>query len=412
MTKRVVVILIGLPCLWGLGGCAGTEPRTSPAPGQAEPAESDERTNDPNERRFSDGATVELPQLEAPPTVEQEQTDEAEPNSVLDGATAEDGAPQHIDAELEATSPAEPGEAADGDIEPNSAPAEREPIEAEISEPADPEPNEPVEAQPVNDQASALPAFIDGYETILNDYVRENGRVDYSSIDRRRLELKRLLMHLNELDPNVYNAWPAQTQLAFWINAYNLKMLEVIARNYPIQSSWWLRLTWPPSDIRHIEGIWTDYRFIVMDEEFTLREVERRFFRKTFGDPRVFLAITYASRSGPPLRRTVYFGENLDRQLDQQVKRFLASSQGLRIDRQSMTVHLSALFKATWRGKEFVARYGTEKKFKAHPPETRAVLNFITHYLASEDVYFLEVENYSLEYMNYDWRLNDTSRGY
>ena len=75
-------------------------------------------------------------------------------------------------------------------------------------------------------------------------------------------------------------------------------------------------------------------------------------------------------------------------------------------------VRLSALFKPGWRGKEFVGRYGTDKKFKSRDPETRAVLNFLTNYLSREDVEFLEVENYSLEYLNFDWRLNDTSKGY
>jgi hypothetical protein len=75
-------------------------------------------------------------------------------------------------------------------------------------------------------------------------------------------------------------------------------------------------------------------------------------------------------------------------------------------------VRLSALFKPNWRGKEFVGRYGTDKKFKAHDPETRAVLNFLTTCLPREDVEFLEVENYTLEYLNFDWRLNDTARGY
>ena len=77
-----------------------------------------------------------------------------------------------------------------------------------------------------------------------------------------------------------------------------------------------------------------------------------------------------------------------------------------------MVVRLSALFKPTWRGAEFVNRYGTDKKFKTCDPETGAVLNFVTGYLPREDGYFLEVENYTIEYMNFDWRLNDTSRGY
>ncbi len=264
-------------------------------------------------------------------------------------------------------------------------------------------------------QASREPAptaFYRDYAEILKTYVREDGLVDYSTLDRHRLELKALLMQLDELDPKTYENWPQDAKLALWINAYNLKMLEIITRNYPIESSWWLRLTWPPSDIRHIEGIWTGYKFIVMDEEFTLAEVEQRLFHKTFDDPRVFLAITCACRSSPWLRSEPYRPAGLDRRLDEQVRQFLANPQGFRIDRRERVVHLSALFKPAWRGKEFVRRYGTDKKFKDRDPATRAVLNFLTGYLSRDDVYFLEVENYRIEYMNFDWRLNDTSRGY
>jgi hypothetical protein len=261
-----------------------------------------------------------------------------------------------------------------------------------------------------NPKSSA--SFVEDYAALLQSHVQENGPVDYANLRRQRLEVKRVLMELSEIDPNDYARWSNDAKLAFWINAYNLKMLEIITRNYPIQSSWWLRLTWPPSDIRHIPGIWTDYKFIVMGEEFTLAEVEQRFFHRTLHDPRVYLAITCACRSGPALRRQPYRDEDLAGQLDEQVKSFLGSDQGLRIDRRAMVVQLSAIFKPTWRGKEFVARYGTDKKFKDRDPQTRAVLNFITGYLSREDAYFLETENYTLEYMSFDWRLNDTSRGY
>jgi len=289
-----------------------------------------------------------------------------------------------------------------------------------------PEPNEVRPAEPkvlvsmpdrqedaaarANEDASAV--IFKEYGEILNACVREDGRVDYGTLRRRRLDLKPLLMKLGDLDPNAYERWSRDEKLAFWINTYNVKMLDIITRNYPIQSSWWLRLTWPPDDIRHIRGIWTDFKLLVMDEEFTLGEVERRLFQKTFDDPRVYLALTYASRSSPSLRRQPYQGPALDRQLDEQVRQFLTSPQGLQIDRRGMVVRLSALFKPTWRGTGFVDRYGTDRKFKTCAPETRAVLNFLTAYLPREDVYFLEVENYTIEYMNFDWRLNDTSRGY
>lgn len=322
--------------------------------------------------------------------------------------------------------------------EPSPAETPVEPAEAGIAEsmPVDPEEEvvaahppatqppvaEPNEAPPAEmewqrpqeqeDPQDALACFHQQYSELLHQYVREDGRVDYGGLRRKRLWLKDLLRIPHELDPNDYRNWTEDEKLAFWINTYNLKMLDVIARNYPIQSSRWLRLTWPPSDIRHIEGIWSNYRFIVMDEEFTLGEVERRFFHRSLADPRAFLAITYASLSSPRLRRRPYRGADLDQRLDEQVKAFLSEGNGFRIDHEKGIVHLSALFKPTWRGQEFVPRYGTDKKFKDRPAQTRAVLNFLTRYISPDEVDFLEVENYSIEYSSFDWRLNDTSRSY
>jgi hypothetical protein len=293
----------------------------------------------------------------------------------------------------------------------SAGPKPAEPNNAEAAEPvkASPPAAEPNEAPRPAGPASGLARFFAEYATLLQTYVREDGWVDYATLNRHRPDLKSLLTQVDELDPNAYKQWPQEEKLAFWVNAYNLKMLEIITRNYPIQSSRWLRLTWPPSDIRHIRGIWTDYKFIVMDEEFTLGAVEQQFFDKAFRDPRVYLAITYAARSGPPLRRAPYRGDGLDRQLDEQVRRFLSSPQGLQIDRRNMVVRLSAIFKPSWHGKQFVARYATDKKFKNRDPQTRAVLSFLTNYLSREDVDFLEVENYTIEYVNFDWRLNDAS---
>ena len=343
--------------------------------------------------------------LEAPP--QPQVADTAEPNVPAQPETTLEPEATGI-GRTEASGPAEPD--ATDVIGPEPLETSESPLPTPTEETTAEVPSQATDTD--EGETATLAGFYQEYAKILQGYVREDGRVDYSSLRRKRLRLKHLLNEPDELDPNVYQGWPQEERLAFWINTYNLKMLDVIVRNYPIQSSWWLRLTWPPSDIRHIGGIWSDYRFIVMDEEFTLAEVERRLFRKTFGDPRAFLAITYPVRSGPNLRRTPYRGPDLDRQLDEQVRAFLSSDKGFHIDREKAVVHLSALLKPSWRGKEFVGRYGTSKKFKNHPAETRAVLNFLTQYISQEDVYYLEVENYTLAYMNFDWRLNDSARGY
>jgi hypothetical protein len=273
-----------------------------------------------------------------------------------------------------------------------------------------PEANEP---NPVGDglrQTSAATLFHDKCAEILRSFVKQDGFVDYSSLRRRRLELKQLLAEFDNLDPNQYNGWPREERTALWINAYNIQMLNIITDNYPIKASRILTLIWGPYSIRHIKGIWTDHKLMVMDEEFTLAEIERRFFSGRFDDPRLYLAVTYASLSGPPLRNEPYYGHRLNEQLEDQTRKFLASGHGLEIDRNRKKVYLSALFQPAWRGKEFVARFGTDKKFKDQVPETRAVLNFLSNYIPQEDISFLELENYSVEYMKYDWTVNDISQ--
>jgi len=353
-----------------------------------------------------------------PAQVEQHETAAVDPAEMTPERISQEARTEII-GPLKSTAASVPTVPADANL-PAQNPAQK-PHDARRSEPNDvrpAEPNVPVampdgQREPAaRPDAEAAAAIFKEYGEILSACVREDGRVDYGALRRRRLDLKPVLMRLGDLDPNTYERWSRDEKLAFWINAYNVKMLEIITRNYPIQSSWWLRLTWPPDDIRHVRGIWTDFKLLVMDEEFTLGDVERRLFQKTFNDPRVYLALTYASRSSPFLRRRPYQGPDLDRQLDEQVRQFLAGPEGLQIDRRGLVVRLSALFKPTWRGAEFVQRYGTDRKFKTWDAETRAVLNFLTAYLPREDAYFLEVENYTLEYRNFDWRLNDTSRGY
>ncbi len=423
MRRPLGTIYLPLSLLFVLVGCAGVEPppKTSPSPAtevvpqanRAAPAE--QVTTPPAGDNRTDSA--EMAPSASPAASPTESVASAEPNAPDREETP--SAPAATPDIINNEEPNEPSQTiTTGAAEPNR-PEPGRPQTGQFRETTPPvleerpsavRPAGPAEAGEAEPWTPA--SYIQGYAEILQEFVRDDGRIDYESLRRQRLRLKRLLTVPDELARRVYEKWSEPEKLAFWINTYNLKMLDVIVRNYPIDSSWWLRLTWPPSDIRHIDGIWGKYRFIVMDEEFTLGEVERRVFRKTFGDPRAFLAILYPARSGPDLSRQPYQGPTLDRQLDEQVRTFLSSDKGVRIDRGAGVVYLSALFKPSWRGKDFVGRYGTEKKFKDHPPETRAVLNFLTRYLSRDDVHYLEVENYTLVYMNFDWRLNDTGRGY
>lgn len=292
---------------------------------------------------------------------------------------------------------------------PKSEPKKTEIANTELSPPP-PSPKD----NPKKTKISKATAFHDKCAYILNNFVNNEGMISYKTLKRKKQELKTLLSEFDELDPTEYSTWPKEDKIALWINAYNIQMLKIIIENYPIKSSRYLRILWPPTSIRHIPPIrsigaskWDLYKLIVMDEQFTLSEIEKRFFHKEFDDPKVFFALSMASLSGPPLQNKPYYGNKLQSQLDDRIKKFLASPHGFAIDRNKQIVYLSAIFQPDWYGQSFLNKYSTDKKFKDHPQTTRAVLNFITNYTSNQNTHFLELENYSIKYISYDWRLNE-----
>ena len=360
----------------------------------------------PEERESPDSGPAVAPKLE--PT-------KAEPN-LFEPAQVEPNETEPVETELNEVGPI--------DIEPNKV--EPQLVEPNEAEPAKAEPNElgPTRTEPNEGELTKVepndikPPFKvtipDKCADILNNFVDDKGMVDYRKLKLKRGNLKRLLREFTKLSRNEYNSWPKDDKIAFWINVYNIHVLKMIVENYPIESYRWLHLLpgWEPDSIRHLNkriGGIDKQKFYVMDEEFTLEEIEQRFFRKEFDEPRAFLALSHATLSSPPLCNEPYYGSKLNKQLDDQAKKFLSSPLAFKIDGTKQKIYLSAMLQPTWFGSEFIEKYGTDKKFKDQQPAVRAVLSFLTSYISEQDKNFLEVENYTVEYMKYNWRLNDNS---
>lgn len=308
------------------------------------------------------------------------------------------------------------GKAVPVQAEPNAVePAGAEPdvrIEPSKPDPNEAEPASPgaAEVEPNNPKLDSAALFHGRCAEIFRSYVDGRGMVNYEGLRRKRLDLRAVLDQYGNPGRKEYGSWSGQDKIAFWINVYNLQKLSIVADNYPIEpASRILTIYWGPSSIRHIEERITRHKFLVMDEEFTFAGIEKRFFRGEFGEPRVFFALSSACQSSPPLRNEPYCGRRLNEQLDDQTRRFLSKPVGFRIDREKQKVYLSALFQQSSYGKEFAEKFAIDRKFKDFPAATRAVLNFITNYVSRQDVSFLETGNYTIEYMTYDWTINDGS---
>ncbi|MBC6480176.1 MAG: DUF547 domain-containing protein [Hormoscilla sp. GUM202] len=227
------------------------------------------------------------------------------------------------------------------------------------------------------------------YAAVLKTYVNENARVDYKNLQANRQQLDAFNASLANVDRSTYAAWSKQQQIAFWINAYNAFTLQSIIDQNQIKKS-----------IRDIPGVWRGREFAIAGELKTLDNIEHQILRSQFKEPRIHVALVCAAVSCPPLRREP---DRLDAQLDDQTRKFLASSHGLRISRAEGRVDLSSIFK--WFGKDWIETYGVEGKFTGGKSE-RAVLNFISQYLDEVDRDYLVQGNYKLKYLRYDWSLN------
>jgi uncharacterized protein DUF547 len=151
--------------------------------------------------------------------------------------------------------------------------------------------------------------------------------------------------------------------------------------------------------------VWDKLDFLVMGRRTTLDHIEHEILRKDFNEPRIHVALVCSAMGCPPLRNEPYSGEKLDSQLDDQTRKFLASPQKFRIDREKGVVYLTPIFK--WYGTDFERRFATNDGVGAHSRAERAVLSYLGGFLSVEDRDYLTTGKYSIQYLDYDWSLNE-----
>lgn len=244
----------------------------------------------------------------------------------------------------------------------------------------------------------------DTYARTHTAHVNVQGLVNYQGLKAARAGLDTFAGSLANAQPD---KWESREKIAFWINAYNALTLEAIVQNYPIRSSLFRSALYPKNSIRQIPGVWDKLRFVVAGEELTLDDIEHRILRTQFHEPRIHMALVCAAMSCPPLWHEPYTGEKLEQQLDDQARVFLSSPYGFRADRAQGKVYLSSIFK--WFAQDFVKKYGTSELFAGKSETERAVLNFVSQYVSASDREFLMNGRYGIEYLDYDWTLNEKS---
>jgi len=202
------------------------------------------------------------------------------------------------------------------------------------------------------------------WTAILGERVRE-ARVDYAGLSRARAGLDAYLATLEGVTRAEFDAWSREERLAFWINAYNAYTIRLILDHYPVSS------------IKKIGGLFKSpfgIEFIPLrnlrGEVLSLDDVEHGILRKEFDEPRIHFAIVCASKGCPPIRPEAFRAGDLDRQLEENARAFLADRDKNRIDLEKRTLDVSPIF--DWFGEDFVKAAGSVPAFVARFVDEKA----------------------------------------
>ncbi len=237
------------------------------------------------------------------------------------------------------------------------------------------------------------------YAQVLATSVRPP-HVDYTALKANRELLDLAVNTFDAPEARGEREWSREQRMAFWINAYNAFTLCLITDHYPIQSGW-LTLH-PRNSIRQIDGAWTNRRWRAAGKTVSLDDIEHVILRPTFRDARIHFALNCASVSCPPLAAEPYRPETLGEQLDAAARRYLGSREGLQVD--STTLRVSSIFK--WYGGDFAEAFAPRVPGRGDLQE-RAILGVVVAYGPPDAAARARAGTPRIEFLRYDWSLND-----
>ncbi len=212
-------------------------------------------------------------------------------------------------------------------------------------------------------------SFFNSVDAFMKKYVTQD-LLDYEAASKDNT-LKQLIETIESA--NLDNA-SEMTKKAFYINAYNLNVINQVVQSYPTSS---------PQDIG---GFFDKSRIVVEGKKMSLNALEKDKLLKPYKDPRFHFVLVCGALGCPPITNFAYLPEKLEEQMDRQSRLAVNNPSFTKINGNN--VQLSQIF--TWYTQDF----GGSKS---------DILDFINTYRTTPIP-----SDAKIGYYQYDWTLNDT----
>jgi Protein of unknown function, DUF547. len=206
---------------------------------------------------------------------------------------------------------------------------------------------------------------------LLEKYVDASGLVAYASWKENPEDRKRIDLYLARFSPG-----GGSPSVATLINAYNAFIIRAILERYPIDG------------IRSIPGAFTSEAHLIGGRKYSLDEIEHT--AVGLGGYRVHATIVCASKSCPPLGRRAYDAAAFSVQEDDRMRAWMSRPDFYRFDPVKNVAKLPKYY--DWYRQDF-EKAGIPRILSAYAPE---------RYRA-----WLAEGRFKVEFLDYDWSLND-----
>ncbi|MGC1516546.1 MAG: DUF547 domain-containing protein [Maribacter sp.] len=216
--------------------------------------------------------------------------------------------------------------------------------------------------------AQEIDVFFNKADAFFKTYIT-NGKVEYRALHEQPAILKELMLltektSISGVDENTYQA--------FWINAYNLTVINGVVENYPLKS---------PLDI---DGFFDKIQHKIAGQKVTLNQIENQLLHDKFpNEPRYHFVLVCAGMGCPPIIKEAYRPNTLNAQLERQTKKAVNDPNFIRVHQEE--VKISQIFE--WYKNDFEPAGG--------------IVKFINQYRTEK----LPADA-KLEFYPYDWTLN------
>lgn len=198
----------------------------------------------------------------------------------------------------------------------------------------------------------------------------KKGKVTYAAIKDDPTSLNELVLMAKSIAVSKENVAEYQ---AFWINGYNLLVIDGIVKNYPIKS---------PLDK---PGFFDRNKNDIGGTSITLNDIENKVLRKNFPkEARFHFVLVCGGLGCPPIINEAYMPAKLDEQLEKQTKLALNDPKFIQVNKNK--VKISQIFE--W--------------YKGDFEHEGKVTDFINKYKSEE-----LPEKAKVSYYPYDWTLNE-----